>query len=226
MGKGSGSSRTVDKTHNRNQVALVGGTGDAEFGDISAYYLPQNVRDNLEYIESVKTYAGLERYLSKQGIELDTDRTKIKEEGRDKEIPAMRFAPQIVAAIETYKSLFGKDGISALKKIKLHDDTLDTTAAFHYNTIGENDPYAGTIRFSNRQIDGKTVFHEMAHVLQESYKRRGEDATTSAARLVGKQFKGDAVDKAEMFADAFANGFLYGKKSDLNFITTIRNRKK
>ena len=66
------------------------------------------------------------------------------------------------------------------------------------------------------------IFHEFAHVLQESVKRRGEDAVSSAARLVGNKFAGSGVDKAEKFADSFSYGFRDGSKRDIDFINHIR----
>lgn len=89
---------------------------------------------------------------------------------------------------------------------------------------GENDPLAGVMRFSDSSINGRVVFHEFAHVLQESAKKKGEDAVSSSVRLVGNVFKGDGVAKAEKFADTFSYGFMYGKSEDVDFINHIRKQ--
>lgn len=223
MSKGSGSTRSK-APGNINTIVLTSGGGSAEISDsMYDYYLPSDVRSQLDKIHDINTYEKLEAYLKTQGIVLDSGSDKIKTDGRTLVIPAVKnIAPQIVTAIETYKSVFGRGAVSSLKKIKLHDDTLDTTAAFHYNAIGEHDPFAGTMRISRRAVDGRVIFHEFAHVLQESVKRRGEDAVSSAARLVGSKFAGSGVDKAEKFADSFSYGFRDGSKRDMDFINHIR----
>lgn len=122
MSKGSGGTR-MKAPSGISAVNLFSDGGNAEITDsVRDYYLPQKVRNKLDGIENIKTYAQLEAYLNKQGIELDTDRDAIKTAGRDRVIRSIEtLAPQILAAIETYKDVFGAKSLKALKKIKLHD---------------------------------------------------------------------------------------------------------
>ena len=76
-----------------------------------------------------------------------------------------------------------------------------------------------------------TVFHELAHAMQDSFAKKGEDAISYSARVVSsaklhKNFKAyfganSEAMKAEKFADAFGKGIAQGDKLGLDFINRM-----
>ena len=223
-----------NKNNIEEDVELIGGKNDPEITDsIDDYYLPKEVRDNLDEIKDITTYNDFEKYLDKQGITLDTDLEKLKNEMANKEIEAVgELMQKIATGIESYKSVFGEDALSSLKAIRLYDQELDTHAAYYFNLIGEKDPLAGTICFSDWNATGRDVFHELAHAFQDSQKRDGEDIITFSNRIAkevqipNSSYKGtgdiEGEENAEMMAEALAFGFTRGIKKDIDFIEDLR----
>ena len=214
-------------------VVLHGGEDDPELTDsVHDYFLPDSVRSKLPEIENIKSYSQFEEWLSAQGIELDTMIGKLKGEKRDDEIASVRDDMQKLAvAIETYKAIYGENAMSKLKKVVLGDEGLDTQASYFYNTIGENDPDAGTIKIRSIGNSGRVVFHELAHALQDSMAKNGEDAVGFANRMHKKTgapglgaYAGasSAVINAEEMADALAFGFALGHKKGLEYISKLK----
>lgn len=223
------------QSHNNKYKELIGGKNNPELSDkLEDLFLPQDIRDKLPEIESMRTYSQFEQWLNSKGIELDTDLEKLKTIRRNDEIPSVyKLTQTIRTAIETYESEFGPEALSTLKRIKLYDNDLDNLASYHFNRLGENDLLAGTIRFKDWSADGKDVFHELAHALQDSHKLQGEDAILSANRLVelgelDKTFRGnvnftDETEWAEKMAEAFGSGFGRGNKKGIEFIKNLVN---
>lgn len=214
-------------------ISLSGGRHDPVLTDsIHDYFLPKATRGKLDEIESLKTYSDFEEYFTSKGITLDTDLVKLKENMRHKEIEAVEsLCQKIVTGVEAYEDTFGPEALSKLNKIILYDESLDVKAAYHFNRIGENDPFAGTIRFSQWSSDGREVFHELAHAFQDSNALPGEDAVSFASRMVkeanlAEDFKAyfgadkDVMD-AERFADAFGFGFGRGMDVGIEFIKRV-----
>ena len=213
---------------------LIPGKDDPELTDsIWDYYLPQQTREHLSEIEALQSYRDFVDYFKKHGVSLDTDLEALKTTRRDDSIPAVReLCQKLATATDAYRVMFGEQALSKLERIILYDSTLDTQAAYHFNRIGENDPFAGTIRFSNWNADGRTVFHELAHAFQDSQAKTGEDAVTFAERMVTQAnlnpkfqaYSGAAQDviEAERFADAFGYGFSQGSKQGREFIDNVR----
>ena len=213
---------------------LIPGKNDPEITDsIRDYYLPQQVRDKLSSIESLRSYNDFVGYFESQGIQLDTMLESLKTTRQNDDIPAVReLCQKLATGIDTYKTMFGENALSKLTRIVLYDRDEDSTAAYYFNRLGENDPLAGTIRFSNWQADGRTVFHELAHAFQDSSARKGEDAVSFSARMVSEArldpkfsaYFGAAQDviEAERFADAFGFGFSHGSRTGVEFIDNVR----
>lgn len=213
---------------------LIPGKNNPEITDsIRDYYLPQYVRDNLASIESLSSYNDFVEYFKAQGITLDTMLESLKTTRQNDDIPAVKeLCQKLATGIDTYKTMFGEDALSKLTRIVLYDRTEDSTAAYYFNRIGENDPLAGTIRFSNWQADGRVVFHELAHAFQDSKARKDEDAVSFSVRMVSEArldpkfsaYFGAAQDviEAERFADAFGFGFSQGSELGMEFIDNVR----
>lgn len=212
---------------------LVGGKHDAEITDsIYDYHLPQATRDKLDEISEMSTYNEFKDYFAEQGIELDTGLEKLKGERADDDIPAVKeLLQKITVGIDSYKETFGEDSLSALKKIVLYDENLDTHAAYFFNLIGENDPDAGTIKFSDWNATGRDVFHELGHAFQDSMKADDEDIISFANRLAeeidipNSAYKGTSdlgEENAEMMAEALGFGFSQGIEKDIDFIEELR----
>jgi hypothetical protein len=212
---------------------LIGGKNDAEITDsIYDYYLPQDVRDKLDKISQMKTYSQFEEYFKSKGITLDTGIESLKTTKANDEIRSVyEMGQKLVVGVETYQSEFGINALSSLKNIVLYDNEETVTAAYYFNLIGENDPKNGSIRFSNWDADGRTVFHELAHAFQDSQKAKGEDALMFADRVAKNvDFSKisnpntswtDETYNAEKMADAFGYGFYLGKEKNLKFIKDV-----
>lgn len=225
--------KTQDEKDEFIPVKLIGGKGDSEVtDDISDYYLPQATRDKLNEIESMSTYNEFKDYLDKKyGIQLDTGLDTLKGSRADDSISAVAEQCQkITTAIDAYRETFGEDALSSLKKVYLYDKDLDVRAAYFFNMVGENDPLAGEIHFSQWGDDGRTIFHELAHAYQDSHKLPGEDAITYSERVIRdlgaeglSAYTGasEAAYAAEQFADAFGFGFSHGSESGLDFINRV-----
>lgn len=220
-----------------SKVTLIGGKNDPELTDaIDDYYLPADVRNNLDKIKDIKSYNDFKDYLDKQGIELDTDVDALKNSKANDDIPAVKNVVQkVVTAIETYKNVYGDNSLSALKKIKLYDTDLDVTAAFHYNAVGEHDPLAGTMRLSNWDVSGHTIYHELAHAYQASQAKKGEDALKYSDKIMNSYGKkldvsytgsNSYVKSAETMAESIAFGFTQGKKGYVDFIDYVKKKNK
>lgn len=218
-----------------NPVKLIGGTNDPELTDsIHDYYLPSSTRAKLSEFEQMTTYNDFEKYLKTKGIELDTDLVKLKTTMANDDIPAVKEMMQkVVTAIDSYEETYGADALSALKKIKLYDEDLDTHAAYHFNLVGEKDPFAGTIRFSDWEATGRDIFHELGHALQDSLKNDDEDIIIFTNRLAKKinipktaySGTGELIgeEAAENMAENLAFGFARGNKKGQQFIKDLQD---
>lgn len=218
-----------------NPIKLIGGTNDPELTDsIHDYYLPSSTRAKLSEFEQMTTYNDFEKYLKTKGIELDTDLVKLKTTMANDDIPAVKEMMQkVVTAIDSYEETYGADALSALKKIKLYDEDLDTHAAYHFNLVGEKDPFAGTIRFSDWEATGRDIFHELGHALQDSLKNDDEDIIMFTNRLAKKinipktaysgtgELVGEEV--AENMAENLAFGFARGSKKGQQFVKDLQD---
>lgn len=228
--------RTV-KSKKKDSVAnkkLIGGINDPELTDsIRDYFLPENTRKKLSEFEELHSYDDFKEYLDKKGIELDTDLEKLKSTMSQDDIPAVKEMMQkVVTAIDSYEEVYGPDALSALKRIKLYDQDLDTHAAYHFNLIGENDPLAGTIRFSDWNASGRDIYHELAHAVQDSMRNDDEDVIIFANRLSKKvnipktaySGTGELVgeEAAENMAENMAFGFARGNKKGMKFIEELK----
>lgn len=220
------------------ELSNISGTKPDEItDDIESYYLPNITKGRVSEIEELRSFDDFKEYFADRGIELTTDLESLSGRRSGDDIRAVREECQKIAvAVDAYRDMFGSDALSKLKRINLYDETLDTRAAYHFNRIGEDDPYAGTIRFRQWDDDGRTIFHELAHAFQDSQARRGEDAVSYAERMVKEAklpdsfsaYTGAASDvyDAERFADAFGYGFSKGNKEGLNFIRNVKKRMK
>lgn len=206
---------------------------DETLDDIRDYYLPEATREKLDKIESLRTYSDFEEYFASKGIILDTDLVKLKESMRDKEIEAVKsLCQKIVTGIEAYEDTFGPEALSKLNRIILYDESLDVKAAYHFNRIGENDPFAGTIRFRQWNSDGREVFHELAHAFQDSHAKSNEDAVMFASRMVSEANLSDKIQAytgaasevldAERAADAFSFAYIRGNEEAQKFLSNVR----
>lgn len=214
---------------------LIGGINDPELTDsIHDYFLPENTRKKLSEFEELHSYDDFKEYLDKKGIELDTDLEKLKTTMSQDDIPAVKEMMQkVVTAIDSYEEVYGPDALSALKRIKLYDQDLDTHAAYHFNLIGEDDPLAGTIRFSDWNASGRDIYHELAHAVQDSLRDDDEDVIIFANRLSKKvnipktaySGTGELVgeEAAENMAENMAFGFARGSKNGMKFIDDFRD---
>lgn len=231
--KGFGGSRNADKAHsgrNKQGLTLVSNGGDAEItDDVYDYHLPKSVRDNISSYEKVDTFNKLKDALREHGIELTTDNVKLSTTSSDVPNSKVRdFSVQILSAIQTYKDSFGQDSLKKLKRINLVDKDLPNWAAYHYNERGEHDPLAGTLRFRQLTNNGREIFHELAHAMQDSKASKGESATEYAYRVskelgISESFHNHVgvtsqVSEAERFADALGYGFSQGHKGGVDFI--------
>ena len=228
-GRGSSSGRAQG-------IDLLPGANDPELTDaISDYYLPADVRAKLGQISQIKTYNDLQAYLGQNGIELDTDVDSLKGSEGDNVHPAIaEQAQKIAVAVETYKSTFGNDSLKALKRVKVYDKSLDTTGAFHYNEKGENDPLAGTMRIRDWSVSGHDIYHELAHAMQTSRAKSGEDTLQYSDRIMKKYGKklnvkysgnNSKVYNAEVMAESISNGFTQGGSEYVDLINYLRKRK-
>lgn len=206
---------------------------DEILDDIRDYYLPEATREKLDKIESLRTYSDFEEYFASKGIILDTDLVKLKESMRDKEIEAVKsLCQKIVTGVEAYEDTFGPEALSKLSRIILYDESLDVKAAYHFNMIGENDPFAGTIRFKQWDSDGREVFHELAHAFQDSHAKSNEDAVMFASRMVSEANLSDKIQAytgaasevldAERAADAFSFAYIRGNEEAQKFLSNVR----
>ena len=232
MAKGAGSTRSNSTRTNSTGNYLIGGNYDPYItDDLNDYYLPMSVRGKITSIENIKTYNDLKKALSSYGISLETDEEKFNK-NPDTEYKLLSVSGQkLITGIETYRTMFGNNALSKLKKIVISDKEETATAAYYFNKIGEKDPKAGSLRFKNYDIDGVTVFHELAHAMQDSFAKKGEDAISYSARVVSsaklhKNFKAyfganSEAMKAEKFADAFGKGIAQGDKLGLDFINRM-----
>lgn len=221
--------------------SLVGGNDDPEITDsIFDYYLPQAVRSKLGDISNMRTFNDFKSYFATKGVSLTSDSNALMttDANNPNHTAVYEQLQIIVTAYETYTSLYGKKVLSKLKRINVYDNTLDTTAAYHYDEKGSpHDPWAGTIRIRNWSAAGRVVFHEMAHAMQDSLAKKGEDAVESGNRIVKavplpssiRTYTGvnKAVIDVERFADAMALAFSRGNKYAMSYVMDLkRNIKK
>ena len=159
-------------------------------------------------------------------------KVNLKNERRDSEIHAVYNQTQkIRAAIETYEELFGKDALKSLNKVILYDNDLESVAAYTFNRIGEKDPLAGSVSFSDWNASNREIFHELAHAFQDSHKLSGEDAITASNRIselakLDKNVKvraiwNDETEFAEKMADTMAYAFANGNKEGIEFLKRL-----
>lgn len=229
MAKGAGSTRSSTSSNNNY---LVGGSYDPYItDDLNDFYLPSSVRGKLASIENIKTYNDLRNALGRYGISLETGEDKFLK-NPDYEYKNLKLSGQkLVAGIETYRTMFGDNALSKLKKIVISDEEETATAAYYFYKKGEKDPKAGSLRFKSYDIDGVTVFHELAHAMQDSFAKKNEDAISYSARVVSsaklhKDFKAyfgasNEAMQAEKFADAFGKGIAQGNKTGISFINSM-----
>lgn len=211
-------------------VSLIGGKSDPEITDaIEDYYLPEKTRGRLQTIKGIKTYSAFAKYCSDNGIELDTQLESLKGDHADVEhVAVAALCQKIAIGIEAYKDTFGEHCLDKLKRIVLYDDSIDETATYSFNRTGENDPDAGTLRISGWNMTGREVFHELAHVMQDSMSGEEEDAVSFSERinrscpsskLAKAYFGASSRDyEAERLADGIAFAFVYGSKSDIDYL--------
>lgn len=215
---------------------LIWWNADLELNDdYHNFYLPENVRKKFWEIEKLTTYNDLKEYLSKQWIELTTDLKKLSEEMANEEIDVVKKTAQNIAVwIETYKEVFWEDSLKKLKKINLYDNEETSKAAYYYNRIWENDINAGTIKFRERWDSWHEVFHELAHVYQDSKALEWEDAITFSDRIARENsinFKSSygvfwEWENAEMIAEAISQWFTKDRADGRDIIIQLRKPKK
>lgn len=215
---------------------LIAGTGDPIFDYIENYNLPKSIRDRFELYNSLKSFNDFKMFFAERGIELSTDFEELLDKADEYFEPIALQCRKLSIAYDTYTNLLGKDCLKSLKRINLFDNGEDmgsAQAAYFYNMIGEKDPWAGVLRIRTNNLNGHTAFHELAHVIQDSVKLRGEDAVIAASRIikecgldksVGAYFGASAYAmEAERMADAFANVFTRKKMSkEFEFFTEVR----
>lgn len=218
-----------------DKVELHGGKDNPEITDsIDDYYIPEKTRSKLPEIKKVKSYNDLKEELRKQGIELETGLEKLNDRYADENIESVRETSQrILTAIQTCKDVFGENALSALKKIRLYDEDCDEQASYYLTKIGEDkEPNEGTLVIRDFSISGKDIFHEFAHVLQDSKKGEGEDAVSFSSRVnenVGgspakSYFGANPEDaEAEKFAQAFSSAFTRNSESSRDYIQKVKN---
>lgn len=226
--------QTTKKSHQSEITPLVPGKYSAEITDsVSDYFLPQSTRNKLEEIQKLNSFDDFSKYFETVGITLDTDLKSLSGERRFDTIkPVKELCEKLAVGIDSYKQLYGDNALSKLNRILLYSDSLECTAAYNFNRIGENDPMAGTLEFRDWTSNGRDVFHELAHAFQDSNARPGEDAVSFSQRVVQQAglnpnfnaYSGAAQDviEAERFADAFGFGFYLGSKSGLEFIQSVQ----
>ena len=217
--------------HSKEQKEI---SHDVEITDnIKDYNLPKEVKDKLPEIMNLKTYNDFDNYFSSYGIKLDTDIASLKAENGDKEIDTVRdFCQKIAVANETYRSEFGDDALSSLKKIVLYDDEETSKGAYYFNIVGENDADAGTIKFRDWNADGRDILHEFAHAMQDSLKDEDSDACLFAKEIAEHVSMDDVVNpktkwdeysyEAEKMADAIARAYWSGKDTDVEFVENLK----
>lgn len=226
--------QATKESHKSEVTLLVPGKSSAELTDqVSDYFLPQSTRNKLEEIHKLNSFDDFSKYFDTLGITLDTDLKSLSGERRFDTIkPVKELCEKLAVGIDSYRQLYGDNALSKLNRILLYSDSLECTAAYNFNRIGENDPMAGTLEFRNWNANGRHVFHELAHAFQDSNARSGEDAVSFSQRIVQQAglnpkfdaYSGAAQDviEAERFADAFGFGFYLGSKSGLEFIQSVQ----
>ncbi len=212
---------------------LKGSTGDAEFDIIGGFNIPVGVARRQDKIASINTYNKLRDYLAESGIKLQTGLPEMEQRGDEEMKMVAAMAQKIVVAIESFKTLYGDQSMSALKSIILSDKTLDVTASYMFNEKGENDPMAGTIRIRSLFSSARDIFHEVGHAFIDSIKKPGEDLLQASTRLINDVGMSDKIQAysgakgehrdAERVAEAFGLGFTTGGKEYDEFIYRLRN---
>lgn len=216
-----------------DNLSLSKGKGDIEISDaIEDLCLPSGIRKNLSQYSSLRSYNDLVKWFKGKGIELTTDLESLTGPKADEYIKSVaELGQKIAVAVDSYQSVFGKECLRKLQRIKFYDTDLDNVASYHYNALGEHDPLAGTIRFRNWSAGCREVFHEIAHAFQDSMAMKGEDAVLYSSRILSKLNLSDAIKAysgaakdvidAERFADAFAFGFTTGRQECISFIKKV-----
>lgn len=210
---------------------------DFEINDkIQDYYLPKKVREKLPEIENIKTYNDLKEYLKNEWIELTTDLKVLSEEKANEEIDVVRETAQRIAlATETYKEVFGEESLSKLKRINLYSSTETSKAAYYYDKLWEeSDEFSWTIQFRQWWNTWHEVFHEFAHVLEDSLAKEWvEDALTYSDRIVKEnniKFESSygtfwETENAEMVAEAISKWFTQHRPDWRDVIMMLRKKK-
>jgi len=241
MAKASGGTRMKSP----DNVNLIGtGRNALLTGDYHDFYLPASTRKKLPDIEKITTYNELMSYLKKNGIDLESGNDSLSSEyGDTPTAPITKQVQMIAAAVETYKDLFGKQALKALKRVTLLDKDTPGQAAFVADVLdkkrsngAETEVSAGTLRIKSFHTDCPEIFHEFAHVLQSSYAKKGEDLLMFSDRMVKQAHLSDKQKayfgarnehlQAERFAEAFAQGFSEGSKIGIDFIKSVRKELK
>ena len=104
-----------------NEIEFSKGKNDPELTDaIEDYNLPKSVREKLSSIKQIQSYNDLKQYLQNQGIDLDTDVEALKGiRGNDKNLKSIsEMAQKVEVGIEIYKTVYGDNALSALKRVK------------------------------------------------------------------------------------------------------------
>lgn len=214
---------------------VKGNTIKIEITDkIKDYALPQTVRDKMKDIEKMTTYNDFVSYFQKKGVLVDTDIKKLKGEFAGKEISVVKeLGQKLVTAYETYTAEYGDNALNKLKRIVFYANDETSNAAYYFNVLGEHDKNAGTIKFKDWNVDGRTIFHEFAHAFQDSQAKTGEDALIFSDRIAKKiDIAGlpspnttwtDKTFNAEKIADIFGYGFTTGDAKNEGFMEKVNN---
>jgi len=211
---------------------LISSDGDTRYSDdIEDYYLPNSVRSKLGIIKNIHSYNDIKDYFQKNGVKVTTDLKELEDRADERLKVVEEMGQKLALAHMTYTDIFGKDALKSLKRINLYDSKSETTASFTVNLKGEHDPSVGTIRIRDYNINGQEIFHEFAHVLQDSRSRRGEDLLSFSARANRianlspkiRPYFGAIKEhrEAERFAEAFGKGFQSGTKEGIDFIRSV-----
>ena len=141
MAKGAGSTRSNSARTNSTGNYLIGGNYDPYItDDLNDYYLPMSVRGKITGIENIKTYNDLKKSLSSYGISLETDEEKFNK-NPDTEYKLLSVSGQkLITGIETYRTMFGNNALSKLKKIVISDKEETATAAYYFNKKAKKTP--------------------------------------------------------------------------------------
>lgn len=214
--------------HPRRETALP----DSEY--VRDAYLPQAVWDRLGEIEGIRTYSQARDWFAARGVELDTDLAKLEGEYADVEVEAVRnTVQQLAAAHATYSELFGPGAMGRLRRIVLYAEDEDARMAYYFNQLGEDDPEAGTMKVRQWGNSNYQVFHEFAHVLQDSLSGDGEDALTFSERAVEGRlpddfhaYAGSGDIAAERMADALGRAFGSGDATGAEFLRLLMGRQR